>query len=179
MRNLLSQQDKKKVIKEYKFRIITTSLVFVFFAMLIASVLLLPSYIISNYREGITRVQANIIQKSIEVREKNVSNIILNDVKTKLKLLTVEEGSTPLAEVFEEIINQKTRGVSIGGFFYRKTTDGNGEILVTGIAVSRESLLQFRRNLENKNIFTSVILPVSNLASDTDIEFSINTVGKF
>ena len=179
MRNLLSHQDKKKVSREYKFRIITVSLLFTFFAMLIASALLIPSYIISDYREGITRVQSDIIQKSIEVREKNVSNVILNDVKTKLRLLEVKEGGTFLADVFEEIIGQKTDGVSIGKFFYRQTTDGNDEILVTGIAVSRESLLQFRRNLENRNIFTSVILPVSNLASDTDIEFSINIIGKF
>jgi hypothetical protein len=179
MRNLLSQQDKKKVIREHKFRIIIVSLLFTFFTMLTALVLLIPSYIISNYREGIMRTQSDIMQKSIESREKNISNIILNDVKIKLKLLEVEDGNMFLADILEEIIDQKTSGVRIEEFFYRELADGNNEILVNGIAVSRESLLQFRKNLENRNIFTKVILPVSNLASDTDIKFSINIIGKF
>lgn len=155
------------------------SLVFVFFTMLIASILLLPSYIISDYREGITRVQADIVRKSIEAREKGASNTIINDTKIKLELLAVKEGNTFLAYAFEKIVDQKTKGVSIGGLFYEKKPDGDEEIRITGKAVSRETLLQFRRNLEKEKIFPSVILPVSNLASDTDIDFSIKITGEF
>jgi len=150
MRNLLSQQDEKKVLKEYKLRIIIVVMAFVFFTMLIASALLLPSYIISNYRYNITQMNAKIIKDSIEKREQGESDSILNETQEKLKLLTVSESSVLLSEAFAKIISKKPVDVKVGEFVYNKKGINIGEIVVAGVANERESLLLFKRNLEKE-----------------------------
>ena len=179
MRNLLSQQDKKTLSREYKLRMTIASMILIFFTMLIAAALLLPSYIVSDYKQKTTHTHSEIIKKSIEAREKSVSNTILNDTKTKLQLLSLDIVKKSLKEGFETIVDKKTEGVKIRELFYEKKSEDSGEILILGEASGREELLQFRRNLEKEEIFLSVVLPVSNLASDTDIDFSINVTGNF
>lgn len=180
MRNLLSQQDKKILDREYKLRIAIVSIALIFLTMLIASVLLLPSYIISNYKQNTAQTHSEIIKKSIASREKSVSNSILNETKTKLKLLAKDEDKISLMKTFEIIVKKRIDGIKITGLFYEKKIEGNdGEITITGIASKREPLLKFRKDLEQEEIFLSVVLPVANLASDADIEFSIKTTGKF
>lgn len=180
MRNLLSQQDKKILNREYKLRITAVSVAFIFFTTLIASALLAPSYIISDYRQNAMRTRSEIIKKSIASRERSASNSILNETKAKLKSLEKDAERASLVETFETIANRKIEGIKIKGLFYeRKAGEGGGEITITGRSSKREPLLRFRKDLENEEIFSSAILPISNLAPDSDIEFSIKVTGNF
>lgn len=178
MRNLLSQKDKKILSGEYRLRIVITILTFLFFTILIGGAQLAPSYFISELKERATKEHASIIKESIEKREQDISATILFETKEKLKLLTFNEESFSLRAIFEAIIDDKPSEVRISGIFYNKSQTGKEtEILVTGEADRREPLLEFKKLLEKEDQFREVVLPVSNLASDRDIKFSIKIIG--
>lgn len=179
MRNLLSQQYKKKILTEYKLRISIVIVVFMFFTILIASGLLLPSYIVSDYRYNIAQMNAKIIKNSIEKRGQDEPISVLVDTQEKLELLTESKDETILSDVFEKIINKRSTGTKIQGLVYNIKNNGIGEIVIAGTADNRESLLRFKKDLEKESAFSEVVLPVSDLASDADIDFSIRIAGKF
>lgn len=180
MRNLLSQKDKKILRVEYKSRVVVVVIVFLFFTILVGGAGLLPSYFISDSNERAAKEHADIIKESVSRRGKDISSAILLDTKEKLKLLSSDEENVSLRGIFEEVLNNKPNGVSVNGIFYTKSKVGkNAEILITGKADAREPLLEFKKLLEMEPQFADAELPVSNLASDRDIKFSIKVTGNF
>lgn len=173
MRNLLPIESKKVIRREYMLRITGIGLIFVFFVFLFSSVFLLPSFFLSIAKEESVRDSAEIVRKSVELREQNSADILLEEAKQKLKLLSVDKESIFVQDVVKKITGGKTEGLSIHGISYMDISGGRHRIALTGMAKDRDLLLSFRRYLEKEEIFTDVRLPVSNLVKDKDIEFSI------
>lgn len=46
-------------------------------------------------------------------------------------------------------------------------------ILITGLAQTRDQLLKLKKNLENNNLFSKVVIPLDNLLKRVDINFDI------
>lgn len=178
MRNILLQKDKERLHKEYRLRKAVVALVFIFITTLIAILLLIPSYIASQYKEQSTLKYANIISESIEVQKRNTVNLVLSDTNTKLKLLSDDKDKVSFRDTIETIIENKSDDIKIDKFLYTKKVEED-EIIVVGTASQRNSLLKFQRDLESENVFSEAVLPTSNLASDKDIEFSIRVISKF
>ncbi|MFQ5661917.1 MAG: hypothetical protein ACE5F2_01550 [Candidatus Paceibacteria bacterium] len=180
MRNLLSQKDKKILHSEYKLRVLITVLMFLFFTILAGGVELVPSYFISESKERATKEHSDIIKESVAKREKDVSSTVLFETKEKLTLLSFDEKSVSLRALFESVLDNKPKSVRINGISYDKSRAGEvSKIFVTGEADAREPLLEFKKLLNKEAQFTEAFLPVSNLASDRDIKFSITITGNF
>ena len=176
MRNLLSQKDKKILRNEYKLRVVIVLLMFLFFTILAGGVELIPSYFVSESKERAIKKHSDIIKESVAKKEQEVSRTVLFETKEKLKLLSFNEEDISMRTIFEVIIDNKPSEVRINAIFYDKKQT---EILITGEADAREPLLGFKKLLEREILFTDVLLPISNLASDRDIKFSIKVTGNF
>lgn len=173
MRNLLPKQNKKIIRREYLIRVFGIGLVFLFMASVLGSVFLLPSFFFSRAKEESVRTSAEIVRKSVEFREKNSSDILLEEAKQKLELLSNKNGGILVQDIVIKITDEKPYGVSLYGISYMELTEGRSRVTLTGVAGEREDMLSFRKYLEQDVLFSSVRLPVSNLAKDKDIEFSI------
>ena len=121
MRNILLQKDKERLHKEHKLRVIVLILVFIFFTVLVALILLTPSYMVSKYKESNTLEYANVINKSVEIRERNTFvGLVLNDTKIKLQLLNDDKSGVSFVDIIKTIVKNKTKGIKVDGFFYTK-----------------------------------------------------------
>jgi hypothetical protein len=178
MHNLLSEKDKKIVHREYMLRVAAVTLILLLIAILISGAFLAPSYFIAVSKEKTALKNADIVEKLIELREKDISVSALSETKDAINLLSINRNHAPLKSVIETIINGKPLGISIRSLFYEVKGDKN-IITINGVSSKRENLLAFKKRLENENLFQSVVLPISNLASDEDIRFSINITGKW
>ncbi|PIT96845.1 hypothetical protein COT82_00965 [Candidatus Campbellbacteria bacterium CG10_big_fil_rev_8_21_14_0_10_35_52] len=178
MRNLLPQEDKEIIYKEYRMRIAIVSLLFLFFTILIAIVSVMPSYFISESKKRAVEKYSEVVKKSITEKENSVSNDILFTTKEKLKLLAFDKEHPLLKNIFEIIISDKPDGVTINGLSYNKLSN-NKVVIVVGKADKRENLLMFKKLLERETLFTEIFLPVSDFALDRDIEFTIKISGNF
>lgn len=178
MRNLLFEKNKKILRREYLFRLATVVLIFLFFSIISGFIFLTPSYFISQEKETGIKNQAEISRASIASREQEASSLILVEARQKIDLLSGYEEQTRISNIFKIIVEDKPAGLQIIRLSYQETSVEN-EVVVGGVSSRRETLLSFKQKLEEEELFTEVNLPISNLASDADIKFSIRIHGAF
>ncbi|MCH7529596.1 hypothetical protein IIB50_00545 [Patescibacteria group bacterium] len=173
MRNLLPIKDKKHIRLEYLIRLLSIAMFFVFFTALLSSIFLLPSFFISQTKEIAIRDQAEVSKRALALREQNTSDILLNESKEKLNLLSSGVSRPLIQNAIRTIIDDLPSGVVLYIISYSEIPDEHGRISLIGVADRRSVLLSFKKFLEQEALFSSVTLPVSNLAQDSDINFSI------
>jgi len=179
MRNLLLGEDKKAIRREYLLRLAIIALSFVFVTVLFAGILLLPSYFISDSKERTAKERHEIIEQSIAAREGEASLSLLSDANQKLALLTPQSKAISLERIIDTVVSSLPRGVTVTKFFYTYDSGKGGELSIAGKAETREDLLAFQSTLRGEPLFETVTLPISNLAADKDIAYSMAISGAF
>ncbi len=168
MTNLLPKNDKHLIREEYRLRLVTVVL-FAFSAVIImASVLLIPSYFIT-YLKGVSgEEQIKIIRDVVAMHERDNVDQILVEAKQKLKAISSERQSD-MVEVIQTILEEQSAVISLNSF-----VSVDDMIRVEGVARSRDDLVLFADRLEKTPLFVNVNLPLSNLAPSKDIRFSFD-----
>jgi len=173
MFNLLPTKEKKRIIQEYRLRLITVILFFSFSVGLVASLFLLPSYIISSSKDREISERIESVRMSTILREADELNSRLVETNLKIQSLLIGQNSEQTTDLFNIILQKKTSAVRISSIsFYSKEGDKK-EIVLNGVASSRDSLSNFVKSLEEEEIFSEVIIPVSSFAKERNATFSI------
>ena len=179
MANLLPQKERKHFELEYKFRLLVVSLLFLMATFIIGIIFLLPSYFISQSKGKSIMRQSELLKKTITLREGDISVKSLLSTKQKINQLILIQKQIPQIKIVRTIIRNISKGVTVDAFYYIKNKKNEGEVKIVGKANSRTKLLSFSNRLKKEGIFKRVDLPVSNLAKDSNITFSITLNGDF
>ncbi|MEX1120221.1 MAG: hypothetical protein WD509_02940 [Candidatus Paceibacterota bacterium] len=179
MANLLPKKERKRFEWEYRSRLFIVVLFFFGVTAMFGSALLLPSYFVSQSKEESIKRQSELLQKTIIVREKDTSVATLLATKQKIDQLTVIQNRVLQTKVIQTIIQNTDSNITIRAFYYERKGDTQGEMKISGTARSRTSLLAFSDRLKKESLFSGVDLPVSSLAQDSNITFSIVLTGDF
>ncbi len=179
MRNLLTDQTKHRLRAKY-----LNSLFFIMFLLLSTAIIigagaLVPSYLLSQSRKSVVENKANLVKKGLKQREPELSTEALKFARSEIGLLSESKGEKLFSDRLRRILEKKPPGISITSFSYVAGSDEEGSLNISGTALSREDLLSLERGLKNEPDFTSVVLPVSNLAKEKDISFSLVIKGTF
>lgn len=137
-------------------------------ACIVAVVINVPAYVLvksqlESYLQEYN--QATLETESFKESEKDVVQ------SNELATLLMKSDATQFSEEMLHLDAQTKNGVHIMQFVFERDT-----IIVTGRADSREALSVFQKTLEADPRFTSATLPLSNLAKDRDIPFSITLI---
>lgn len=173
MLNLLQPAEKKAVQREYYMRLVVVTLIFVSLTIIVAGLLLIPSYILTLSKESIAQEK----QKSLDQMAAQQNNAALLEemrlINTELSLLASDDTVRLPSDTIARVVELKGGDIALQSFTYTKG-DAGVELVVGGIAATRNALVSFVRTLRQETpYFTSAELPVSNLAQDQDIDFSI------
>src|SRR3989338_8812644 len=171
MFNLLPKQEKEAIRREYRTRLVIVILWFSFATLVIASVLLVPSILLSSQKEKVAEQRFETLSKSVEKDNTVNLDAVLRKAQSHLSLLS--------HELLVNIVSTKTDSVSLARFSFAKASEGKRYADINGIAKDRATLLSFVKALERSGLFEKVEVPISNFAEDTDIEFSIRVLGVF
>lgn len=177
--NFLSDLNKKIVFREYLIRLCIFFFLFLFFSMLGALVFLIPSYFLTNMKERAVSNRFEIINKTQEKSEGVESRLIIENTINKINLLSSEVSPISVYQLFEKVLLNKGSMIKINSFFYVAGRNRLGELKISGIAGTRESLLSFSKRLENEKIFKKVEVPISSLTKYKNLEFIISILGNF
>lgn len=173
MFNLLPEIFKEEIKSEYKLRRWIVALSLVLFLLVSFLVMAFSMWIISMDKEEDVTQQ---IEKQKETLTSQNANDILNVINSTNKKLSIFDKVMKYPEIlpiYNTIISNKTPEISLRGFSYLiGQTETN--VVVTGISGTREALVAFVKNLNDSGSFTSVDLPVSNLAKQKNLEFNIS-----
>jgi len=173
MLNLLSKDQKNKITREYRVRFWVIAFALAFIGEIISLVLLVPSFLTVQTRINILGSQA--VDLKVKSLASESSNLVDTIKQTNNYLNTFNSSSTPVGvvEAFQNIVAIRGGAVRIGSFFYR-ANNGQQQIVISGNADSRQSLLDFVKKLKTQPGVVSADLPVSDFAQAQDIDFSIN-----
>lgn len=175
MFNLLSQNQKNIVKQDYLARRTVVVLLFVLVCTVIIFVGLLPSYILSFYKE---RTASSFAGSSANVSEATKTlqdmNKALTDTSSQISLLQKNLPKISPYDLLALVVKDKTANIKITSISFSGGQNGTAQFSVGGIAKDRQSLLDFEKNLQNESKFSSVDLPVSGFSQDSNINFSVN-----
>lgn len=139
---------------------------------------LLPAYFLIESRTNAAETQLALLESSIAAKSNEATNPVLADARAKLSELSVNARRIPIHTFLETILGVRIEPVHISGLAY-DTTEKGGTIHILGIADAREPLTRFVKILAREGSFTEVDLPVSDLAANSDISFSVSARGAF
>ena len=179
MINLLPVGEKKKIHRDYVFRLLTVVLGVVSLSAVIGIVTLFPSYFISDFQKRAAIEEVERTRKTSGESDKENIASLLKEAQLKLKILSSERKKVFLRTVFDTAIGYKPNTVVLTGMVYQEGSEGKLTFIINGVADNREDLLVFSQNLKRDALFDNVELPVSNLAKDRNINFTLTISGTF
>lgn len=172
--NLLPEEDKISVKKEYLKRLMIVSGLFFVCCLAVASTFLFPALLfLSNYRSNLDGRISAFAEKISKLNTKELDKEIKR-AKARISILESKKNNARLSPVFAKIIGKKTPSVKIIGLTYEKSKDGAGDkILISGKAGLRQDLLAFENRLKNDFGEQKVQSPISNLLKEKNTDFSL------
>ena len=178
MINLIPNQEKKKKVKDFYFRLGVVSLSMLGLSVFVAVLAIVPSYFLSSVLKNVAHERLEAQKKEPVPAVDQDSLKIMEELDGKLRLIENGEKNTYLVSryVINQIIVQKMPDIKINNINYKNDPVSGKEINIRGIAPSRERLLLFRRALEDDVSFQKVDLPISNFIKGSNIEFYLKLI---
>lgn len=172
MINLIPEVVRTQIVKEYWIRVATVF----FFMLAVASVLMavfaLPVYTLINAQVSAYTESASAA--AARVAEYDVSSAALVDANNMAQKMTALRNLKNFTNLVSVIEGEAGEGVKVSGFSFARETDTLSPILVTGEAKTRQDLANFRDSLLKQPEIAEAVLPISNLAKDRDIDFTLS-----
>ncbi len=169
MLNLLPLEEKKRVRKEYRFRLVLVIALFFLALGAIAVVTLLPAYILEKAQLAEWSSQTEVgssstVSQAITPSESKVKELIPY-LSTRI---TAMNGTPKVSEIINRILNKKSSTLIITTI--RWNPEGVG---IVGIAKTRNDLIAFYKALKEDIFFKEVIFPIDDIAKSTNNDFTI------
>jgi len=174
MANLLSLEYKRKIRRRAIYKLLIVYILGFTTVLILASVFLTPSYMLAESKRLTAEKNLELLKTSISAKQNEEFEKTLKETTQKLQVLDVPP-TKKFYEVVGLLVDARTEGLSFNAINFRDASGNVGvyNLQLSGFAPSRETLLQFRNNLKEVPIFSNVNLPISVLARDRDIDFSM------
>jgi len=171
MINLIPESAKKNIVKEYWVRVLSTWLMLWAFAVACGTAILFPSYILVSSQ--VTAYEESADSASQKVADYESASVALIQATQQAREI-VQQAEVASVSSYVDLF-MSLQGVNI--FIERlNLTQEDAKILpvrITGAATDRQALASFRDRMLAHPLISEVDLPISNLANDKDILFSL------
>ncbi len=174
MFNLLPDSFKEDLRKEYKLRRYIIILLFISFVQLSSLVFLFPSWATSSYKEEAITAEVEKMNQADNVSNSNSIRSSIRSLNKDLSLFDSYLKYTKAMPFFDVILSKKTSSIRITNMTYSSVSTSTATINLQGFSSTRDSLVNFKKNLDDSKAFINVDLPISNYAKDKDINFSMS-----
>jgi len=174
----LKGEYAKKIIGEYRKRlfILCLGLAILFSFSLIG--LILPAFIsMSSEKEVLILEKQSFSKKTTNDNQGEIEKELKN-IKEMITVLALDNTANPITSVLERVLLEKGSGIILQSISLERKKDF-WAVSLGGKALSREALVDFSKKLETTPSLSDVDLPVSSLAKNSDIPFSITLHSAF
>jgi len=172
MLNLLSDEQKKILKKEYRLRFVTVLLFVLSFFALLSLLALIPSFTLVQIENKILKPQKEALKVLNGSNEGTLFEENIKDINNKIRLLSEKE-LIP-SDLITEVLSYQVRSIKINTIEYLVGEDNKAGIVLSGIANNRESLVEFGNFIEQSGSFYDVDIPFSSFTVGVDVPFTVN-----
>lgn len=172
MINLIPPHARKQVKIEYWIRVVSVWVLLSAIALLVVAVLLVPSYTL--VRSQLSAYEATYQQAAEWDASYKELEVEVAEANTNAKQLLLGSDSLKFTVVLQEIETLAGASIMVDSVDMEREETGVLETFeVKGIAATRAALVAYRDAIEQHELFASAALPISNLAKDREVPFSI------
>lgn len=184
MVNLLPQQEKTQRRRRYYGRLSVVGLLGLFGVLLAANIALVPSVVLSSVNLSITQQQKQELENSEAGKKRARLSEAARQANQRIDRAHVPTETQRFTGILRQIL-EKQGSVALSTIVYqnKNSQQSSGEegqaeqktrkFQIRGIARDRETLVALRDRLEADPLFERVVLPVSSLVAERDIEFTV------
>lgn len=172
MINLIPPAAKKGIRLEYWLRVITVWFILLIGALIASIAVMAPAYVLIDLQIDASAESSAAASEKIAGYESVANELKRSNLEAKAVLDTTSY--VPISEYVALVRELEGKNITVSEVAINRSKDGFSPIQVRGEAVDRQSLAQFRDDLLAQPSVSSVDLPISNLAKDRDIQFSLS-----
>ncbi len=172
---LLPKHDIDVLKNEYRIRVITLLMFFISCSIVGGIVALIPAYLYSYNQEKDSLKKLNQAQQS---KESSGIYEVIKNLEAAEKLVAKLKEDSPIVEIsstLDRVLMHANGLVSVSAFQINitKSASSSAEIVIQGRSKTRETLLTFKKNLEQDTMFYDVEMPISDLARTKESTYAI------
>lgn len=173
MINLLPPTERENLIKEARLRLFFVWGIFVLFFLTAFSLVL---FSINVYLAGETSSYKILIdyeqQKSSTLEAQNTEKEI-GEINKRLESLNAFYlGQPKITELLRKISELIPEEIYLNSLSLDPVEGDGFRVSLTGYSKTRETLLEFKKNLESDQVFKGIYFPPSNWVKPSDVNFS-------
>lgn len=146
--------------------------------LVIAAILLLPSYVFLIKSEKALKLQLATIESEFSSEEEKKLSARLETLSKDTEALSSLGEASSVSTVIREALSVARPGITVSDFSYVLSADKNRIVVISGIAATRDALRNYQVALQKAPFARSADLPVSAYAKDSYIPFSITVALK-
>lgn len=171
MINLIPPYAKKGLLFEYWVRVIS-SWSYVWSITLAAGVcVLLPAYVLIGSQVSVYEDTATAAQEKVDNYQS--AAVALIEASQQAAVVINEVKQPRFSTYIERFTALEGEGVSVTMFSVSRIARDLSPVTISGVAADRQALASFRDRLLADPVVSVVDLPISNLARDKDISFTL------
>lgn len=175
MINLIPPDAQSQVKKEYWLRVVTVWVILIASACVVVVTLYVPVYVL--VRSQLDAYLQAYTQASVESESFKDSEDAVERSNEIAELLSAANKALPFSTVMSELEQVSgNHNIAISEFVFTRDKGKLQPVVLKGTAVSRLDLTSFKDSVESHELFKSAELPLSNLAKDKDIIFSMTII---
>ena len=154
-------------------RLVTTLVLLINIGLVVGGVLLIPSYVVAERAAESAERYLTAIEETTSLRERAGVSQTVRALSERLRILDAVAQQSRGGAALDALLAERTSGIRITGIGFASDGGDTTALSVAGVASNRTTLLAFIDALRSAGTFGGVEVPVSQLAQDTNIPFSI------
>jgi len=170
MINLLPPKEKEELFAEEAKRLTLVLVAVISLSLLCLIIILVFLKIYLLIQIDFQRTNLELIKKQAEDPQAQIIQEKVENFNQKLERITdFYEQKINLIEAIEELTKTIPEGIYLADLSYSKLSS---QMILAGFAPSRELLVQFKKNLEEKEEFQEIYFPPSNWTEPINVNFT-------
>lgn len=176
MSNLLPPKRQKSVLKLYRLRFISVTLLVFSALAIVSAALVFPAFSLAKSRaELLTKSRDILAGRETSTIQKNLSGSIA-DINAHLAVFGEDAVASPVIRTFiDPVLEAKTKEVKLTEFVY--STDpkkpGQADVKIFGVGDNRAALIVFADNLREIPGISNVNVPIESFIKDQNVTFRV------
>lgn len=169
--NLLPLERQRLLARDYFFRLGVVGVILVNMLVLIAAILLFPTYLFLTKSMNAKETHLAALASGLSLADETALSARLAALANEATILSTLGDAPSVSAILRDTLNVMHPGITLSGFIYSPSAEST--LTISGTAATRAALRNYQLALQSAPFARSAALPVSAYAKDTDIAFNI------
>lgn len=176
--NLMPEDRRRAFLESYFYRLGAIALFALALLVVVHGILLIPSYLFISEQIRVHETELASLEAGIAEKAGDNVGVELASLEASVRALAKLKNGSAGSTVISALLEAPHEGISLSNIVFEAPKgEGNGRLALTGSADNRDALRAYVQGLSSLPFVSSVDLPISAYAKETDIPFSITIVG--